>query len=66
MNSYIVIIKGGFRNSPLLFSKKFNINANDNREAEVIAVGEFYSWCKSNPLWDFMFHRARISEVITR
>ena len=66
MNSYIVIIKGGFRNSPLLFSKKFNINANDNREAEVIAVGEFYSWCKSNPLWDFMFQRARISEVITR
>lgn len=66
MNSYIVIIKGGFKHSPLLFSKKFNINANDNREAEVIAVGEFYSWCKSNPLWDFMFQKARISEVITR
>ena len=66
MNSYIVIIKGGFRNSPFLFSKKFKINANDNREAEVIAVGEFYSWCKSNPLWDFMFQKARVTEVITR
>jgi len=66
MNNYIVIIRGGFKNSPFMFSKKFNINANDNREAEVIAVGEFYSWCKSNPLWDFMFQRARISKVITR
>ena len=49
-----------------MFSKKFSINANDNREAEVIAVGEFYSWCKSNPLWDFMFQKARVTEVITR
>jgi hypothetical protein len=66
MNSYIVIIKGGFRNSPLLFSKKFSINANDNREAEVIAVSEFYSWSKSNPLWDLLFQKAKVHQVITR
>ena len=62
MNDYIVKIRVGFSKSTLFATKKFNVKADTEQDAEIQAITDMWQWLDDS-IFSSMIKHIRVEEI---
>lgn len=62
MNDYIVKIRVGFSKSTLFATKKFNVQADTEQDAEIQAITDMWQWLDDS-IFSSMIKHIRVEEI---